>query len=492
MQSSSSRHWYALPILLGVLLALAAMATPQAVGAAGHRTVTQVPGNPTCGQLIPGSVEVLRINGAPINTTYSGSFGFQVTIENATSTSFDFTGATLPVAGVFVKGGPQGLLYAYNPAVTADTGLTAGINPNNGQLYGISHVSFCVLPVLNLSKTANTEWDQDYEWAIQKSVEPETAGPVEPGDTVDVEWTIDVTKTAGGQSNFKVYGTITIHNPWPFAATGLTVADALDDGTNATVDCGGATMVAAGATLNCTYEASPADKSATLNTATVETTGGPAGGTASAAVLWSGTPTNETNECAVVTDDQFPGGFPFGMDPICDSDSTSYMQTITVPSDFECPGQYQVDNEAVVTPTDAGPPDDDDASVVIDVECAPPGGEGCTPGFWRQTQHSAEFNAAIAALGGVTDFHTLFGLTSAQTGLDSGLTMLQAVNLGGGGANLIARHGAAALLNAAHPGVDYAYTEAEVIAAVQAAFGVGTSSISIADLIAANEAGCPL
>jgi uncharacterized repeat protein (TIGR01451 family) len=466
-----------------VLAALALAFGPAQAVNASHVTPTSVSGNPTCGQLIPGSIEVLRISGAPTNTTYTGSFGFSVTIQNATSTSFDFTGATLPVAGVFVKGGPQGNLYAYNPAVTADTGLNAGINPNNGQLYGISHVSFCVLPVLSISKTAETSWDRDWTWSIDKSVDPETAGPVEPGDTVDVTWTIDVTRSGPSDSNFKVTGTITITNPWPTAATGVGVTDQLDDGTNATVVCPANTVAANGGTLVCTYEATPADMTSTLNTATVTSAGGPAGGTATAPVVWSATPTNETNECAVVTDERFPGGFPFGMAAICDSASTSYMETITVPSDFACPGQYQVDNTAVVTPNDGGPTDEDDASVVIDVVCAPPGGEGCTPGFWRQTQHFGHWTTYSPG----DSYELVFGVDATGSP-----TLLDAVWAGGGGENALLRHSVAALLNAASPDVDYAYTTAEVIAIVQNAYATGDFGTAAALLAAANEAGCPL
>jgi hypothetical protein len=61
---------------------------------------------------------------------------------------------------------------------------------------------------------------------------------------------------------------------------------------------------------------------------------------------------------------------------------------------------------------------------------------------------------------------------------------LQAVNLGGGGVERLARHGVAALLSAAHPDVNYPYTVEQVIALVQA----GDADA----LAAANELFCPL
>ena len=54
------------------------------------------------------------------------------------------------------------------------------------------------------------------------------------------------------------------------------------------------------------------------------------------------------------------------------------------------------------------------------------------------------------------------------------------------------RHAVAALLNAASPGVNYFYSEAEVIALVQDAFNTGDYETSKNLLEAQNEPGCPL
>ena len=63
---------------------------------------------------------------------------------------------------------------------------------------------------------------------------------------------------------------------------------------------------------------------------------------------------------------------------------------------------------------------------------------------------------------------------------------------GGGGEKALGRHAVAALLNAASPDVDYAYTEAEVIAAVQNAYATGDFNRVKNDLEYQNELGCPL
>jgi hypothetical protein len=113
-----------------------------------------------------------------------------------------------------------------------------------------------------------------------------------------------------------------------------------------------------------------------------------------------------------------------------------------------------------------------------------PGDEGCTPGFWKN--HLSSWSGYSTG----ADFDTTFGVNF----FNPNKTLLQAVNLGGGGLNALARHGVAALLNAASGDVDYAYTEAQVIDIVQ---GDGAfAGLSVTErtnlLVAANEAGCPI
>ena len=113
----------------------------------------------------------------------------------------------------------------------------------------------------------------------------------------------------------------------------------------------------------------------------------------------------------------------------------------------------------------------------------PPGGdEGCTPGYWKNHLTRWEGYAPGA------DFDATFGVDL----FTPDRTLLQAVNLGGGGTRALARHGVAALLNAASASVDYAYTTAQVIDIVQ---GDGAyAGITVAErtslLVDANEAGC--
>jgi hypothetical protein len=92
------------------------------------------------------------------------------------------------------------------------------------------------------------------------------------------------------------------------------------------------------------------------------------------------------------------------------------------------------------------------------------GGEGFTPGYWKNhlddwppTGYSPD-----------DSFNATFG-----TSLSPDLTLDEAVNKKGNSINSLLRHAVAALLNATHPNVDYDLTESEVIAIVQEGLSSG-------------------
>lgn len=113
----------------------------------------------------------------------------------------------------------------------------------------------------------------------------------------------------------------------------------------------------------------------------------------------------------------------------------------------------------------------------------PPAGEGCTPGFWKNSVGSWPAGYLPGA-----DFDATFGVN----GFNPNITLLDALNLGGGGKNALARHAVAGLLNSAATGVDYGMSTGEVIDAVQAAFASGDFETVKNPLEALNEKGCPL
>jgi hypothetical protein len=104
--------------------------------------------------------------------------------------------------------------------------------------------------------------------------------------------------------------------------------------------------------------------------------------------------------------------------------------------------------------------------------------EGLTPGFWKA---NAEHWDAVAwgPTGYSPDdlFSDVFGrtITVRARGRNTitNPTLLEALNANGGGINALARHAVAALLNAAHPDINYPADVAYVIAATQAAIDSG-------------------
>jgi hypothetical protein len=111
------------------------------------------------------------------------------------------------------------------------------------------------------------------------------------------------------------------------------------------------------------------------------------------------------------------------------------------------------------------------------------GDEGCTPGYWKQWHHYDSWVGYAPS----DDYATVFGVTPSFTA-----TLGQAVAFGSGGEKALARHAVAALLNAASPGVSYAYGTAEVIDLVRWAYSTGEFEAVKDSLAAENETSCPL
>lgn len=116
-------------------------------------------------------------------------------------------------------------------------------------------------------------------------------------------------------------------------------------------------------------------------------------------------------------------------------------------------------------------------------ECTeePSGGQGCTPGYWKQAHH---FDSWVGFSPG-DDFETVFGVDAS---FDK--TLLGALEQGGGGEKALGRQAVAALLSAG--AVDYFDTVGGVIARVQAAYTSGDFE-GLKDLLdLENNSGCPL
>ncbi len=114
-----------------------------------------------------------------------------------------------------------------------------------------------------------------------------------------------------------------------------------------------------------------------------------------------------------------------------------------------------------------------------------PGTQGCTPGYWKnhaEAWHDSGFNPT-------DDFDTVFGVDA----FTPNLTLMQALNLGGGKLNKLARHGVAALLNGGDMDVSFGLAAGEVIDLVHDAI-VGKAYEPLAtefDTMNNGAGGCP-
>jgi hypothetical protein len=109
------------------------------------------------------------------------------------------------------------------------------------------------------------------------------------------------------------------------------------------------------------------------------------------------------------------------------------------------------------------------------------GGEGCTPGYWKQEHH---FDSWV---GYSPD--QLF--SSVFEDAFPGKTLDDVLGQGGGGLNALGRHTVAALLNAS-AGLSFPFTTTDVINAFNAVFPGGDYEGQKNIFAAANEKRCPL
>lgn len=121
-----------------------------------------------------------------------------------------------------------------------------------------------------------------------------------------------------------------------------------------------------------------------------------------------------------------------------------------------------------------------DVLIVTDETCF----EGCTPGLWKnKTEHWDPTGYSPD-----DDFDTVFGVDL----FNPDITLLQAAKDVGKGELIFSAHAVAALLNATHPDVNYAFTEATVIQLVQDAVQANEFEATKDVFDTNNNAGCPL
>jgi LPXTG-motif cell wall-anchored protein len=150
--------------------------------------------NPTCGDLAPPGASWTELKVEPVEDGTFTDGTLTVTIDvtdTADGQVFSWT-SNIGVDAVFVKGGPGGLLYTYDPPAesTGDTGLHAPVNPNNNMFFGLSHVSFCY----DVEQETTTTTEKD----TTTTTERETTTTTEQGTTTSVGGTSTTAAGVGG------------------------------------------------------------------------------------------------------------------------------------------------------------------------------------------------------------------------------------------------------------------------------------------------------
>jgi LPXTG-motif cell wall-anchored protein len=150
-QPSRRRHAF---VGLASMVAGAVILVAAPLGNAGATAQQQptpstsvVDGNPTCGDLAPEGSSWIEFKVEPVadGTFTDGMLSVTIDVSDTPDGPVFSWTSNIGVDAVFVKGGPNGTLYLYDPPAesTGDTGLHAPVNPANGKFFGLSHVSFC-------------------------------------------------------------------------------------------------------------------------------------------------------------------------------------------------------------------------------------------------------------------------------------------------------------------------------------------------------------
>jgi hypothetical protein len=118
------------------------------------------------------------------------------------------------------------------------------------------------------------------------------------------------------------------------------------------------------------------------------------------------------------------------------------------------------------------------------VTTQPGGTQGCTPGYWKQSQH---FDSWVG-------YATTDSASSVLGRSVGNLTLVQALGANGGGLNALLRATVAALLNASNPNVHYAYTTSQILSMFRSAYDSKNYEPTKNLLDGANngKGGCPL
>jgi hypothetical protein len=368
-----NRIWVSRWVGWVVLLALSLAALAGSVRAASVEPIV-VEGNPTCQDL--GYDLGFKVDPPVVGTqTYliDGHYTLTTTIDSALE-YLDWA-SELGVDAVIVKGGPNAILWAYEPPAESfgDVTLHAPNNPNNNRPYAMSHAEFCYDYALNLSKTVQTVRNLQYLWDIDKVVEPDQIQmPVGATEVVDYA----VTLTGAVEEAYAVYGTISISSPYTVTIVG--VSDVVAPDIEASVECEADLPyeLPAWHTLQCAYQASVPSDAPGSNTATVTTEGIVEGSQVTATFSFNGEIV-EVDRCVVVSDSSPEGPQEVEVCAEALPWADSYSQQI---GPYPC-GTHAAENTVSYEAVDTGTTGEDTAVIQVFVPCELT--RPRTPAYWK-------------------------------------------------------------------------------------------------------------
>jgi hypothetical protein len=237
----------------------------------------------------------------------------------------------------------------------------------------------CYAPVV--TKTANPYFRRSFDWGISK-VADQTSFEVGYGESVTIDYTIEVFLEGQTDDGFGVMGTITVENPHPTEAMEVGLSDAVDSydaiiTADADCDFDGTTLtIPKGSSATCDYDVDMGNNQP-LNTefsniATATLGGGEFTGEAKFQFV---EPTELVDEEVTVTDTNPEFADKYGT-PVVSYDDTlpaifTYSRTVTA-DEMEC-GTNEIPNTAtfiaVDDDNDTGQTGSADEKVIIEVIC---------------------------------------------------------------------------------------------------------------------------
>jgi hypothetical protein len=299
--------------------------------------------------------------------------------SNANPTFFTYTREVTGAAGT---------------CVDFDNTATATTNDSGSTASASASAAVCVGADLVVAKDAEPWFVRTYEWNIEKSVDPTLVKQV--GGTATLGYTVEVEETGFVDSDWAIFGAITVQNPNDWQDVDVTVTDVPDTLSTCTFyDVVFPLTLAAGGSIALDYACAFANGASGTNTATATwdgdasfTPNSSASGTAGYAFV---TPTTQVHGIIDVID-TFAGelGSVTATDDAPYARATyTYERTVELPQ-FDC---IVVDNTATITTTGQSA----DASATL---CGPKKTGARTIGFWRNRNGQGILTAG-SSTGGV-------------------------------------------------------------------------------------------